>query len=1037
MTPLPPSALPPADVLPTDTAVPLWRVETLGRFRATLLANTRHTVEKFQTQKTALLFALLSHHYPRPLRREALLLSLWPDADAATGRDRLSQALSWLRRHFEVEAGLAPGAVIRASRDDAGLTPGSITTDDDEFRAGLIPAPTLAPADTLARLEAALALYHGPYLVGLGEEEDALFARQQELSRLYTDALARVSDQCERAGRVTTAVTYARRLHGLQPDDASACERLVHLLARHGETDEARLTLTAFRRAGRDGNSGKALPPALQKLAQMLQAPPRPKPADPAAPPSPGRLPLNLTRYFGRDREIAAVLREVGDEGTRLLTILGPGGAGKTRLATEIAHRFETEEGRRAWFVPLETVTRARQIIPALHRVLQPGETREDGPALRAEVADLLQTAPRPLVVLDNAEHLAGDRETLTVATDLLLRVPTLALLVTSRRPMGIDGEQTLTLAPLLTPPRDTSPDAGDTLRHYPSVEMFVDRACQVRRDFALTRENRAAVAALCTALEGLPLAIELCAAWANTLTPQEMLTQLLSTLPAGGNPQGLLVSRRADAPARHRSMRAAVDTSYLLLPPDLRRLFARLSVFRGGWFAPATAIASDTGDQALTNLARLQEHSLVVAETVRDPTGEGNATRIRFRLLDTLREFAAEQLDPAEQEALSRRHADYYVALAEQSLPFMNGRQQRQWLDILEAEHDNFRAALSFYEGANETQCGLRLALALRFYWRRRGYISEACEFLGLFLHRLLVEGPPDPVQEATVRNVLGRALTGQGELDAALAQQTAALAVWEVQESKEGRAATLLEIGINHHYQGNKEMAVAFIQRSAALAEEVFDRITLAACHLNLGDIALLCHDLPGAQDHLEKCLTCAREINNDWLVTNALNNLGEVSRLRGEYAVAVPYYEEAVRGARAQGSPSNVVLPLLNLAEIARLTGDLPRAHSLLDEALTLTARGCEAFLIVQCLFAASVLAQAEGDSERAAVLLGAVQARQRAISPHLPIADPDDQARLSQTLTQQLGPLRFLSLLSDGDAQPTTAIIALAQIKPEKV
>ncbi|MBC7808803.1 MAG: AAA family ATPase, partial [Akkermansiaceae bacterium] len=524
----------------------------------------------------------------------------------------------------ESDAALPAGGVFGADRQSVWLLPGAFSTDVAAFDAG-VRAPRAPSGDTeqiASIIEAALTLYAGPLLPGICEEDAALFREQQRLAGAYEDALRRVVALHESAGRFPNAVAHARRLLGLNPADEETCARLLRLFARTGEREAALRTVSSFTRRHRDAHGGNSPSNMLQQLAHAVPArEPAVPPAVAVAPTSAGgaRLPLPLTRYFGRENERTFLLDRLQGRHSRLVSLLGPGGCGKTRFALELGRRFESDESgsgirveRRAFFIPLEPVARARQIIPAVYRVIQQqDEAREDGTALRTMLARLLQEcAEHPLLILDNCEHLAGDPEMLAVIADLLARVPSLSLLATSRRPLCLEGEQTFPLSPLATPPSSaesgssTRSTPDELLEHYASVQMFVDRVCNVRLDFRLTRQNQSAVALLCARLEGLPLAIELCAAWAATLTPEQMLAELQDRF-------DLLASRRPDVPPRHHSMRAAIDTSYTLLPDDLRGSFAALSVFRGGWFTEAAQqiIGGDAVPSLRDQLARLQEH--------------------------------------------------------------------------------------------------------------------------------------------------------------------------------------------------------------------------------------------------------------------------------------------------------------------------------------------------------------------------------------------------------------------------------------------
>jgi predicted ATPase len=402
-------------------------------------------------------------------------------------------------------------------------------------------------------------------------------------------------------------------------------------------------------------------------------------------------LPLTLTRFFGREDEIERlqVLLRIEERGVRakdglafgcrLVTLTGPGGSGKTRLVTEAARRWIELLHSLVWFVPLADLSDAALIPNAVADVL--GLARQPHVTPEEQVIEALNRQPA-LLILDNFEHLLdGDAGTQFVQR-LLARVPMLTLLVTSRHRLELDGEQELPIAALPTPDMgDEGRGLGDTERvvpnpqiptpalllTFPSVQLFVDRAQAARPDFQVTARNADDVAALCARLEGLPLAIELAAARSQVLTPSQMLSQVNHRF-------DFLVSRHRHKEARHTTLRAVVDWSYRLLSPELQRFFRQLSVFRGGWTLSA---ASAVSGEALTLdwLEELRDGSLVVTEE----TGRGE---MRYRMLETMREYASEQTSGEEAGVLGRRHAEYYTSLAEEAEPHLKGAEQKLWME-------------------------------------------------------------------------------------------------------------------------------------------------------------------------------------------------------------------------------------------------------------------------------------------------------------------------------------------------------------------
>ena len=437
------------------------------------------------------------------------------------------------------------------------------------------------------------------------------------------------------------------------------------------------------------------------------------------------KIPLQFTRFIGREQELDR-LEEMLDPArghARLVTLTGPGGTGKTRLAVEAAGRLIEPFNGAVWFVPLSEIADPRVFMDSIAAAMALPHAANSGPLDR--VREALAKQPS-LLVLDNLEQLVMDggaakgADAVEEVKALLETLPDLSILSTSRAILGLPGEQEFVVPPLRTPGGNESPQG---LGMYESVTLFVDRAQAVKPDFRVTNQNAAAVAELCDRLEGLPLAIELAAARAQVLTPVQMLAQLSRRFE-------FLVSRKRGVAERQRTLRAAVDWSYRLLAPDLQRFFARLSVFRGGWSVEAAEEVCDE-PLALDFLAQLRECSLVLTEEV---GGE-----IRFRLLEMLREYAAERLTAGEEELAARRHRSYYLDLAIRSEPKLTGPDPAEWLNRLEANVDNFRAALALRSVSSRDGRALQsetddpaiatrmsLAVSLSRFWSIRGHSRE-----------------------------------------------------------------------------------------------------------------------------------------------------------------------------------------------------------------------------------------------------------------------------------------------------------------------
>ena len=561
-------------------------------------------------------------------------------------------------------------------------------------------------------------------------------------------------------------------------------------------------------------------------------------------------------------KEQARLAALLADPEVRLVTLLGPGGAGKTRLALETAHAVAAGFDGPVCFVPLADTGDSALIAAAAAAALRLPLSGER-PA-REQVAEHLGSA-WSLLVLDNLEHLGPSGASEIRA--LLEISPRLTCLVTSRQTLNLEGEQELILAPLPVPagPQSESPAQLST---YPSVQLFTDRAQAVRPDFQITPHNAAAVAAVCRSLEGLPLALELAAARIQALTPGQMQAQLEARL-------DFLTSRRLDLPFRHRSLRAALEWSTHLLSAEQTRFFACLSVFRGGWTAEAAAAVGEVPDP-LVLVEELCERSLISAEET--PLG------MRFRSLESLREFGEEQLTPEDKIALARRHAAYFQALAADMDARWCGPGQKDAQAVLDAEQDNLRAALSFCRtdtGSSETgssDTGLKIAGSLGNYWTVRGLLRE-----------------------------------GLGWLEAALAGKEGGAAA----RVKALSAAGWLAAGLGEYVQ-----AEAALTEAIALSRRSQDKIALAAA-LRMRGVAGTWHDrYPAALPDLEESLRLGREIEDDLTVAQALNSLGVLTyqwhgdklKARALYQEALPLFSGSATGSGSPTAPTiSAALPM----------------------------------------------------------------------------------------------------------------------------
>ncbi len=652
-----------------------------------------------------------------------------------------------------------------------------------------------------------------------------------------------------------------------------------------------------------------------------------------ASPAHRAHLPLQFTRFFGREQEIARIGELLAIPETRLLTLTGSGGTGKTRLAVEAVGRFSETFTGAIWFVSLADLSDPNLIPQTLLQAMNLPLIGSQEPLEQAVMALTKQPA---LLLLDNFEQLvAGGAE---IVQTLLSRAPTLQCVVTSRQTLSLPGEVEFAVTPLLTP---NGSDTPERLSAFESVRLFVDRAQAAKPDLRITNSNAPAVAELCDRLEGIPLAIELAAARALVLTPSQMLAQL-------GNRFEFLVSRKRGIAERQRTLRAAVDWSYRLLAPDLQRFFAQLFVFRGGWTVEAAEAVCEE-PLALDMLAQLRECSLV--------TTQESESRIRFRMLESLREYAEEQLSEEERADVQRRHADYFLATAE-------NRSQVMWQTRMETEHGNMQAALRWLQTADGgAQPGLRLASALLWFWAHRGHWGEGRNWFEAVLAKQGAEGRT--LARANALHGAGKIACFQADYAQARAYYEESLTILQVFGDRLRTDYVLHGLGEVAYYVGDVALARSLFAQGLAIRREKDDRWAIFSSLYGLGLVASVETDLALARSYFEESLTILQVFGDRDRTAPLLNALGDVAYYLGDYVRAQPYFEDSLAISRESGNQYFTACALNRLGMVACAQGDYVRARSYQEESLTIQQEVGDRRGIAHSMHCLGIVAFREGD------------------------------------------------------------------------
>lgn len=922
----------------------------------------------------------------RPERREALSTMLWPDSDDREGRSRLRHALHQVSEPF--------GTPLFESQGDLVCLSASIDVWVDALELERCAGGQVDQAS----LEAAATLYRGELLSGFSVPdapgwEDWQFNQRERFRELAERVLELLAERQLAAGEYAHGLIHARRWLSLDPLNERAHRLVMRLLAAQGrhaaavrqfeqcarilaaelgvEPDPETAQLATEIRAHR-GAARVAAPPASDPAA-LTPPPTAGPPAMMAAPgPEQGRLPRGMSSFVGREGERIELCQLL--DSTRLLTLTGPGGIGKTRLGLELASEVEATGERDVRFVDLAPISDPARVPSLVATTLGVADTARQ-PAMDTLVRAL--RSRQMLLVLDSCEHLPGASAALVAA--LVRQCPGVSILATSRAPLGLSWEVVRPVPPLSVPSsgQGSRPLPGDRAE---SFRLFMDRATALRPSFTLGEANQADVAEICRRLEGLPLALELAAAWIRTLSPRQILERLEDRFT-------LLRRGPTSAPARQQTLAATIDWSHDLLSEPERRLFRRLAVFSGGWtLEAAEAVCTEDGPgetDILDTLASLVDKSLVIA----DIRGE----QPRYRFLDTIRAYARHRLaESGEGTSLQQRHQRWFLELLRESQLALWGPDQHAWFQRLDLEQENVRAALDTCAWHPES---VAYALehgtfALHHYWDVRGVVSEGRERLEQLLALAPMGTPLGAI--ARTRAFLSYQLLMCGESERARGE---VLEAETLARSSGDRAALFHALFMGIMVLGilrDSDQLGRFCAEGLSLAEELSHPFGTAPWNFWLSDLAFRRGDAEDGDRLLEESRR----------VTEMIGNVRELSTV------------EFLQGYRA----------------FAR--GELDQARAIFQETLRRRSAANDSLMVPHNLDALAWVAAAEGRPGRAARLLGAAQAATEAAGASLFPLWQEDRERAAAQARSALGTADVDQLLEEGRSLTVAQAVSLA-------
>lgn len=953
---------------PPPARAPLLRVYLLGRFRLGL-GDTTADEPAWRLRKAKSLVKLLALAPDQMLHRDELLDALWPDLGPAAAGNNLRQTLSVARQVVQALSPI-PVRVLQVQGERVVLYPGErVWIDADAF---VEAADRARESSDLMAYYAALASYAGDLLPEDRYEEWST-AHRERLRAIFLSLLVDVAQLHEVRQEYSHAIQVYERLVASEPGIELAHVGLMRLFALTGQRSRALRQYQQLRAILAEDLGVEPDLATIQLNSEIVsgQFPATGSIAITVA--EPGRahnLPAPVTRLIGRQQDIATVTALL--RANRLVTLTGAGGCGKTRLALAVAGELVGAYGDGVRLVDLASLSDPDLLHVALGDAL---DVREE--AERSLLDSIVATIGirRMLLVIDNCEHLI-DAVAATVAT-LLAGGDGLTILATSREALRIPGELTWRV-PELAVPDVHSAMAPAELQSIASVALFLDRVRLRLPEFELSEYNAPAIADICRRLDGLPLAIELAAARIPALSVEQVAGHLTDAL-------AILTSGSRTAIPRHRTLRAALDWSYRLLGRREQQALNRLAIFSGGWTLEAarSVVAGETiaEEEVLDLLTRLVDASLVQVDL--SPEGQ------RYGLLETIRQVAWEKLlNGGDFPRIRERHIRWFLQLAERAETHHHGPEQSVWIERLDRDHDNLRAALAASDELGEHEIALRLAGALAHFWWIRGHYAEGRGWLS----SLLARAGNTPTPRARAYAIAGAALLAYRQGD------------WQIAFDLANQGLDLTE-----QFDDRRLMAWLLIYKAICVGE--------------LGDG-------PASVPLLERSVRLFHEVGDGAGAARALNSLGERARIDGEIERATDHYQESLRLYQQSGDIIGISMLYHNLACVAQIGGDLQQAATLFGQSLAIDRDLGNSYGISTTLLGLAGVAAVSGRSERAARLFGAADALMASLGISPAMADVPNIRHHSALAHGALGETRFQEHWSAGHRLTLDAAIAEA-------
>jgi len=981
----------------------LLQIQLLGDFR---LIYGGEPLTTLQAERPQSLLTYLLLHRRAPQSRQHIAFLLWPDSSESQARSNLRNLLHGLRQALpEPDTFLLADALTLQWHPTA-----PFTLDVADFESALAAAKQATePAELRRFLEAALDLYGGDLLPG--NYDDWILVLREELRQRQVESLYRLVDLLEEMGDYRPALRYLQRLIQQDPLDEAAYVRQMRCYALSGDR-------TAIRRvyqscvdllareldvepspATRDAYTHYLRMPAPLTMGMAMSETrsdtisPRPSvDASPLSTSRPRPLPAPRTNFLGRRRELAELALRLADPACRLLTVIGPGGVGKTRLTLESAKGHQPIFPDGVIFVPLAPLESVDQIVTALADALNLACQGAESPI--DQLLDYLHDKAL-LLLLDNFEHLLDGADLLSTLLDRSARIK---LLVTSRERLNLQEEWIFELRGL---PMVSEQEAYG--EENEAVALFLQSARRVRQEFVPTPTDQQAIRHLCQLVDGMPLGIELAAAWVRLFSCDEIVKEVARSL-------DFLSTSLRNIPERHRSLRAVFDQSWALMSKREQQSFRRLTVFRGGFTREAAdAIAGAT----LPMLSALVDKSLV------QQSGVG-----RFSLHQLLRQYGEERLtEAAEAREIRNRHLAFFMAFVEGAEPTYV--RDLAWLEQVAAESENVWAALQWAASGGEVEVGLQLAFSLHVYWEMRGYWRDEYNWLTRLL--ALPTTAPPTLFRARLLNHAGKSALQLVDSTTAANYYTESLALAQQLQSTSDIVMALIGLGDSDQ---DHEAARTFYAEGLAMSRASGFQEGAARAITCLGHLAFSIGDNSRASALYEEALAIQQALGDRLAATGLARNLGNCAFVEKAYAQAALIYEACLQTYRALGDKPGVLVLMNDLGNVASVQHQYEKAIEMYGESLRYARELGSKWCIAWGLESLARIAARQAAYDRATYLFAAAEQLFQRISVRLRQDDVTEHERLVATLRAQLSEAHFLACWQQGEEASLEQAVAFA-------